>query len=191
MSHSLLARSTVLAALAFAVACGGNDAAQQAGGGADSVATVIGDTSAGVDSAGAAGAMAAAMPGGETASGAELYTRCVTCHQANGEGMAGAFPPLTGSEWVTGNPAVPIRVVLHGVQGPITVKGQQYNSMMLPYGTGQPMSDAEVAAVLTHVRASFGNNASPVTAAQVATERAATSSRTTPWTAGDLAGMLK
>lgn len=127
---------------------------------------------------------ASAAPAGGR--GAELYARCATCHQANGEGIAGSFPPLAGSEWVTGNAAVPIRIVLHGVRGPLTVKGTPYNGAMMAYGTGQAMTDAEVAAVLTYVRTTLGNNAAAVTAEQVARERAATRARTTPWTATDL-----
>lgn len=119
--------------------------------------------------------------------GAQLYQRCATCHQATGAGMPGAFPPLAGSEWVTGKPDAAIRILLHGVQGEITVKGAKYNSMMPAYGTGQEMSDAEVAAVLTYVRSSWGNKAAPVTAAQVAAVRAATKSRKTSWTAAELA----
>ena len=119
--------------------------------------------------------------------GRALYARCATCHQATGAGIPGAFPPLAGSEWVTGKPDAAIRIVLHGMQGPITVKGQRYDAMMMPYGTGQAMTDAEVAAVLTYVRTNFGNTASAVTAAQVAAARAATKGRTTPFTAAELA----
>lgn len=75
------------------------------------------------------------------------------------------------------------------MQGPVTVKNQRFNSAMPAFGTGQPMSDAEVAAVLTYVRSAWGNKASAVTAADVAKERAATASRSTPWTAGDLAAL--
>ena len=121
-----------------------------------------------------------------TERGAELYARCATCHQQNGEGVPGGFPPLAGSEWVTRNATIPIRIVLHGLQGPIMVKGQAFDAAMLSYGTGAPMSDAEVAAVVTYIRNSWGNTASEVTAEQVAQERAATRTRTTPWTAAEL-----
>ncbi len=140
--------------------------------------------------AAATGSMAAAAPeAGPT--GATLYQRCATCHQPNGKGMAGAFPPLAGSEWANAkDPAVPIRVVLHGLNGPITVAGQRFNSTMPPFGTNQPMDDSAVAAVLTYVRSSWGNAASAVTPAEVAAQRAATASRTTPWTAKDLEALL-
>jgi mono/diheme cytochrome c family protein len=99
---------------------------------------------------------------------------CVTCHQANGEGVAGTFPPLAGSEFATAsNAAVPIRIVLRGIQGPVTVKGAQFNGVMAPFGTGVELSNEQVAAVLTYVRSSWGNSASAVTPQQVASERPA------------------
>jgi mono/diheme cytochrome c family protein len=116
----------------------------------------------------------AATPAAATApAGEALYTqRCSSCHQANGEGLAGVYPPLSGSEYATAaNVGVPIRVLIHGIQGPITVKGAQFNSLMPAYGLGIVMSDAEVASVLTYVRSSWGNSASAVTAADVARVR--------------------
>ena len=124
--------------------------------------------------------------------GQQIFQRCAVCHQATGLGLPGSFPPLAGSELATAsNAALPIRVVLHGLQGPVTVKGQKFNSAMPPYGTNQPLSDAEVAAVLTYVRSAWGNTASAVTAEQVAAERTATASRATMWTAADLQALLK
>lgn len=123
--------------------------------------------------------------------GAKLYQRCATCHQMTGKGMAGAFPPLAGSEWATAkDPAVPIRIVLHGLNGQITVAHQRFNSAMPPYGTNQPMDDSAVAAVLTYVRSSWGNAASAVTPAEVAAQRTATAARKTPWTAQDLQALM-
>lgn len=113
-----------------------------------------------------------AATGGGSA-GEQLYQRCVTCHQANGEGLPNTFPPLAGSEFANAaNPAVPIRILIRGIQGPLTVKGVQYNGVMPPYGVGIDMSDQEVADVLTYVRSSWGNNASAITPQQVAAERA-------------------
>jgi mono/diheme cytochrome c family protein len=142
----------------------------------------------------------AAMPAGAamsagaatgTPDGRQVYQKCAVCHQATGQGIASAFPPLAGSEWATtANAALPIRIVLHGLQGPVTVKNQRFNGAMPAYGTGQPLSDAEVAAVLTYIRSAWGNKASAVTDADVAKERSATASRTTPWTANDLAPLL-
>jgi mono/diheme cytochrome c family protein len=162
------------AAVALA-ACGGGGEKATPGGGADT---------------------AAATPPAQTASagssGEQVYQRCVTCHQANGEGLAGVYPPLAGSEFANAqNPAVPIRIVLHGLQGPVTVKGTEYNSLMPPYGTGIEMSDQEVADVLTYVRSSWGNSAGPVTAQQVAAERAASAGHTGAMTAAELQTLMR
>ncbi len=155
--------------------------------------SVKGDSSAATTAAAPEGDPAAAAPSAASQpNGRQLYQRCAVCHQATGLGVPGAFPPLAGSEWATAeNAAVPIRVVLHGLQGAVTVKQQRFSSAMPAYGTGQAMSDAEVAAVLTYVRSAWGNSASAVTAEEVASERAATASRTTPWTAADLTPLLK
>lgn len=125
--------------------------------------------------------------------GEQLYQqRCITCHQANGEGIPGTYPPLAGSEYAGAvSPAAPIRIVLHGLQGPITVKGTTYNSLMPPFGVGVVMTDEEVATLLTYVRSSFGNSASAVTAAEVAKEREATASHTGAMTAELLQPLLE
>ena len=120
--------------------------------------------------------------------GAPIYTtRCSVCHQANGEGVPGVFPPLAGSEWVTGNPDNVIRIVLQGLQGPIDVAGTTYNGAMP--GLATQMSDEKIAAVVSHVRSSFGNGASAVSVVDVARVRSETDGRTQPWTADELAGM--
>jgi mono/diheme cytochrome c family protein len=152
-----------------------------------------GSASGGEASAAAPGAApAAAVSAAPQPSGQQLFQRCAVCHQATGQGVPGAFPPLAGSEWATAaNAAVPIRVVLHGLQGALTVKRQHFSGAMPAYGTGQTMSDAEVAAVLTYVRSAWGNSAGAVTADDVARERAATASRATPWAASDLTPLLK
>jgi mono/diheme cytochrome c family protein len=114
-------------------------------------------------------------------------TTCAACHQASGEGVPGVYPPLAGSEWVTGDEAKVVRILLHGVTGPIEVAGETFNSMMPPWGA--TLKDADIAAVLTYVRSSWGNKGAPVSAAKVASIRAATASRTTPWTAAELAAV--
>lgn len=123
--------------------------------------------------------------------GEQVFQRCATCHQATGQGVATTYPPLAGSEFATAtNPAIPIRVLLHGLQGPITVKGVEFNGIMPQYGTGIEMTDDEIAAVLSFVRSSWGNNASAVTAEMVAKERAATSGRVGPVTAAELKSLM-
>ncbi|MEO8335483.1 MAG: cytochrome c [bacterium] len=104
--------------------------------------------------------------------GAAVFQRCASCHQATGAGIPGIYPPLAGSEIVAGPPARVIGIVLRGLSGPVVVRGATYNAAMPPFGTGQPLSDAEVAAVLTYVRSSWGNASPPITPQEVARERA-------------------
>ncbi len=156
-----LGRTTTLGALALVLAaCGGEkqEAAPPA------------------EAASAAPATPAAMPQGQ-------YAVCQTCHQAEGQGVPNAFPPLAGSEIATGPAEVPIAIVLHGLQGPLTVHGATYNGVMAAWGQ---FSDDDIAATLTYVRASWGNAASAVTAAEVAAVRSATAGRTAPWTWAEL-----
>ncbi len=117
------------------------------------------------------------------AAGQEGYAICQTCHQADGQGLPGTYPPLSGSEYVSGPAEKVIAIVLHGLNGPITVKGQTYDNVMAPWGA---LPDDQIAATITYVRNSFGNKASAVTAADVAAVRAATASRTTAWTIAEL-----
>ncbi len=98
---------------------------------------------------------------------------CATCHQPTGLGLPGTYPPLAGSEWATGSEERVIRIVLYGLKGPITVEGKTYNAAAMPVfgkvaGSGYNWSDDKIAAVLTYVRASFGNTAGPITPEQVA-----------------------
>ncbi|WP_353267654.1 cytochrome c, partial [Gemmatimonas sp.] len=143
--------------VAFAVslsACGGDKAASTPA--ADSAATAPADATPAAAPTDSAAPVAVA--GYDPKKGEELYGRCMACHQQNGAGMPGAFPPLAESEWVNGPASRPIAILMHGLQGEITVKGTKYNSMMMAYGTGVPMSDDEIATVLTYVRSNFGNN---------------------------------
>jgi mono/diheme cytochrome c family protein len=101
--------------------------------------------------------------------GHQQYLVCGACHGQSGEGTA-AGPPLAGSEWVNGPEENLIRIQLRGLQGPITVKGQEYNfpggMMALAYQT-----DEQISSVLTYIRNSFGNSAPPVAAAAIAALR--------------------
>lgn len=103
-------------------------------------------------------------------------TTCIACHQANGMGVPGQYPPLVASEWATGSQERVIRIVLHGLNGPITVEGKDYNNVMAPLGGA--LKDEQVANVLSYVRASWGNTASEVTPEAVAKVRADTAGRT-------------
>ena len=97
------------------------------------------------------------------------FMLCAACHGQQGEGTAAA-PPLAGSEWVMGPAENLIRIQLRGLRGPITVKGREYDIA----GGMAPMAyqnDDQIAAVLTYLRQSFGNNAPAVESAQVAALR--------------------
>jgi cbb3-type cytochrome c oxidase subunit III len=115
-----------------------------------------------------------------SANGAAIFAaRCAACHQAGGTGLPGTFPPLAGSNWVKGTDTAVVQILLHGVQGTLTVNGVTYNGAMPAFGS--QLSDAEIAAVITYVRGQWGNNAGPVDAALVSTQRATTAARGDPW----------
>jgi glucose/arabinose dehydrogenase/mono/diheme cytochrome c family protein len=106
-----------------------------------------------------------------TASTRDLYiAHCAACHLANGEGVAGAFPPLKGSGVVNKDDAAKhIQVVLDGMQG-ARAGGVVYAAAMPPFAG--LLSDAEIADIIDYERGSWGNHGIPVNAAQVAAERA-------------------
>ncbi len=117
--------------------------------------------------------------------GAALYAAtCKACHQASGLGLPGQFPPLAGSEWVTGSEERLVRIILHGILGEIEVEGETFNGAMPTWGP--TFKDEDVAAVATYVRTTWGNKASPITTATVTRVRLKYSARTTPWTAAEL-----
>lgn len=78
---------------------------------------------------------------------------CVTCHLANGKGIAGAFPPLDGSNWLTEKRTESISAVKHGLKGLIEVNGEEYNSVMVDLG----LTDQEVADVMNYINNSWSN----------------------------------
>ncbi len=117
--------------------------------------------------------------------GAAVFSRtCIACHGLDGRGLPPVFPPLDGSEWLTGAPERAIDIVLSGLFGPITVKGTRFDSLMAPLGA--TLSDAEIADALTFVRQRWSNDAAPVTAEQIAARRALQKDRTLPWTEAEL-----
>jgi len=95
---------------------------------------------------------------------------CQTCHQANGLGVSGQYPPLAGSEFTTGGSRRMAMIVLKGLQGPVTVKGQQFGTaVMQPWD--KTLTDKQIADVMTYERTEWGNSASPVTPEQIAAFR--------------------
>ncbi|MBD2704995.1 HEAT repeat domain-containing protein [Spirosoma sp. BT702] len=110
--------------------------------------------------------------------GREIFAKegyCITCHQADGKGLAASgFPPLSGTKWVTGNEERLIKLALKGMLGPIEVGGQKYPGQVPMTPFGGLLKDNELAAVLTYVRNSFGNQAPAITPEQVKKVRAST-----------------
>ena len=135
----------------------------------------------------------AAGPGGtQTAElspadrGKKIFSaNCATCHQANGIGVAGQYPPLAGSEYVIGGTKRLGMILLKGLQGPLTVKGAQYGSaVMQPWD--KTLSDAKIADVLTYIRQEWGNKGSPVAPEGVAALRKELASHAESFTEPDL-----
>ena len=103
--------------------------------------------------------------------GKKIYAaNCATCHQANGLGVAGQYPPLAGSEYVVGSTKRLGMILLKGLEGPLTVKGVQYGSaVMQPWE--KTLTDAKIADVMTYIRQEWGNTAGPVSPEGVAALR--------------------
>lgn len=112
---------------------------------------------------------------------------CVACHQPTGLGLTGAFPPLAGSEWVNApKPDRLIRIALHGLEGPIQVKGALFPGAVPMPAQKDNLTDEKIAAVLTYIRSEWGNQASAVSVEEVTRIRTATTSRAKAWTAKEL-----
>ena len=111
--------------------------------------------------------------------GKQIYIgNCAACHQATGLGLAGVFPPLADSEWVLESPVTLTHILLHGIQGKMTVKGVSYQGVMPAWNQ---LSDAEIAAVISYIRSDWGNKAAPVTEDDVKKQRELTKARTGPY----------
>ena len=121
--------------------------------------------------------------------GQKVYFReghCVTCHQPNGKGLDPAFPSLEKSAWVSGDSDRLVKLAMYGLMGPLELNGKKYDGQVPMTPFGGMLNDAEMAAVLTFVRNSFGNQGEPVTAAQVQKIRAAYPGRTQFFTVEEL-----
>ncbi len=113
----------------------------------------------------------AAKPLDPMALGKQIYGgNCANCHQGTGEGQPGSYPPLAGSEWVLGDKSALFAIMLHGLQGPLTVKGGSYGSQQMP-GWATNLTDDKIAAVMTYIRASWGNTGDAVKPDEVAAAR--------------------
>ncbi len=114
-------------------------------------------------------------------------TNCVICHQTSGLGAPSQYPPLVNSEWILGQDQHTRRqlvaVLLYGLQGPVTVRGLVYNGNMPAWNH---LSDAEIAAVLSYIRSSWGNRATALSTQEVSSIRKTLPPRVEPWTRSEL-----
>lgn len=126
------------------------------------------------------------------AEGKELFAQlCAPCHQPHGGGLANVAPPLNGTEWVAGPPERLVRIVLHGLFGPLEVAGTRWNHHMPGFREAGLTDNRSVAAVLTYIRRAWDNAGDPVEPAQVEQVRTRTQDRRLPWTAAELLGVGK
>ena len=108
----------------------------------------------------------------QVAAGGKLFTgTCSVCHQGNGEGLPGVFPPLAKSDYIKADPKRVVNAILHGVTGAIKVNGQDYNSVMPPMSQ---LTDDEVANIATFVLNNWGNPGGRVSKEEVSANRAST-----------------
>lgn len=112
---------------------------------------------------------------------------CLPCHQPEGRGLPGVYPPLVGSDWVKGDATRLARILLHGLKGPIQVGGRVYgggDAVPMPSMAG--LEDGQIAAVLSYVRKEFGGVSGEISIESVRKVRLATAERADPWTAEEL-----
>ena len=120
--------------------------------------------------------------------GKKLFAlNCASCHQTNGEGLPGQFPPLAGSKWVNSDPGLVVNIILKGLKGPIEVKGVTYGQAlnMVPL----PLKDREIANITTYVRQAWGNQASEISEEEVSGFRAESTNQVDQWTGEQLRAM--
>ncbi len=122
---------------------------------------------------------------GAALNGASLFVaNCSSCHGAYGAGITVAFPPLNGSSVVQGDKETLIKILLDGLQGQVTVKGDQYNGMMPSFG--EVLSDEEISATLIYIRSMPGNTSGGISTGEVNKVRNETSAHQQAWTANEL-----
>ena len=114
----------------------------------------------------------------------QFNLNCASCHQASGQGVAGQYPPLAGSEYVLGSPNRVAAIVLNGLEGPVVVKGATYNGAMASWKNS--LNDKKLASILTFIRQAWGNNATPITEEQMAAFRGEFGGRNKVWSEAEL-----
>ncbi len=111
-------------------------------------------------------------------------SKCAACHQTNGKGLPGSYPPLVASKLLNSEATISIRIVLHGIQGQIVREGLTYNGAMTPHK--DILNDLEIADVLTYSRSQWGNTGTAVTEDVVKTVREKTAAQATSYSESDL-----
>ena len=100
--------------------------------------------------------------------GERIYNQtCLACHQPNGQGLPGIYPPLAQSDYLMTDLDRAIRILIEGQEGEIVVNGKTYNQVMTP----QYLSDEQIANVLTYIMNTWGNTSDPVTEQRVSDVR--------------------
>ena len=112
--------------------------------------------------------------------------RCAICHGKSGNGIAGLGPPLAGSEWVTGPAERLVRIILHGMQGPVSVKGEQWNGIMPGHAALLGFTNEVASGLMTYLHRAWGHKGRIVEPSFIRETRLATADRIQPWTAADL-----
>lgn len=116
--------------------------------------------------------------------GKRIFNSCAACHQGSGAGIPGQFPPLAQSEWVLGDDATLVRILLQGLEGPMTVQGKPYNGVMPAWGS--KLSDTQIASVLTYIRGSWGNATAAIAPQRVQEVRGLVGKRESAWSEKEL-----
>lgn len=112
--------------------------------------------------------------------GKKNFTRtCQQCHQANGKGLPGVFPPLAGSDWLLNSEERPIKILIKGMSGPANIEGVAFNGNMPAVGDWK---DRDIAAVLTYARQAWDNKGGPISEELVKKVRDEIKGQTKPWT---------
>ena len=116
--------------------------------------------------------------------GKTLYlVSCAACHQPNGRGLEGIAPPLAGTRWPDESVERLAQIILHGLRGPITVTGKDYNLEMPAMGF---FGNQDIAAILTYIRTTWGKPSDPVTPDTISKIRTQTRERNDSWTIQEL-----
>ncbi len=118
--------------------------------------------------------------------GKKIYEgNCASCHQGSGAGSPGSYPPLVGSEFVTGSKEPLAAILFKGLQGPLTVNGASFGTMVMP-AQESVLTPEKIADLMTYIRGSWGNTANAVTVDEVNAAKTKFVSHSAAWTEAEL-----